>query len=83
LLSDTRKVGKHRGRGFPWPAGIIAVDHLGSPPSPIVCAYVWSRERVGAADLPSNGEARGRRGALLVGPRGALRAIGAGNGLGG
>ena len=54
------------------PAGILVLDRLPAPPSPLLRAYVWSRERTDHSAVPANGAKKSSPCALMVGPKGSL-----------
>lgn len=54
------------------PAGILVLDRLPAPPSPLLRAYVWSRERTDHSAVPENGAKKSSPCALMLGPKGSL-----------
>ncbi len=54
------------------PAGILVLDRPPALPSPLLRAYVWSRERTDHSAVSGNGEKKSSPWALMVGPKGAL-----------
>jgi hypothetical protein len=54
------------------PAGILVLDRPPPVPSPLLGAYLWTRERIDHSTVPSDDEKKPRPWALMVGPKGSL-----------
>ena len=54
------------------PAGILVLDRPPPPPSPLLGAYLWTRERIDHSTVPGGGEKKSSPCALMVGPKGSM-----------